>query len=204
MSKTQFLSPSIIWINNKYHFWGIGYASFDNTGTFVHYESADGKTWENQKTCSIDGIDSNLPIWHGSVSYSNEKYYFAYIESSNDSQKIYCCSSEDGINFTDNTIVIQNKSDSNWKMLYRPFLLIDNNIYELFYGVITENREWYITKSSGSDLSELEGIKSADQQRMKPLSSTVIIPSSRRRFMATETEGFENPSIFAMSMERTT
>lgn len=173
MSETEYLSPSIIWKDGKYQFWGIGYAGYKNTGTFVYYDSIDGKTWTNQQICSIDAIDNNLPIWHGSVSFSDDKYYFVYIESSNDSQNIYCCTSIDGINYIDNNVIVQNNSSSNWKMLYRPFLLIDNNDYELFYGVVTENREWYITKSSSSDLSALIGIKPADQEKMKPLSSQV-------------------------------
>ena len=173
MSKTEYLSPSIVWINNKYHFWGIGYAGFGNTGTLVHYESMDGKTWENQEVCSIEGIFDDLPIWHGSVTNSDGIFYFTYIESSNDSQKIYCCSSKDGINFSNNIILVQNSFYSNWKMLYRPFLLIEEGTYELFYGVVTENREWYITKSNGSNLLNLTGLNLTDQQKMKPLSTSV-------------------------------
>lgn len=173
MSETEYLSPSIIWKDGKYQFWGIGYEKFDNTGTVAYFESVDGKNWSNQKNCSIDGVNTNLPVWHGSVTYSIGTYYFVYIESSNDSQQIYCCQSSNGVDYEYNSVVVQNRADSNWKKLYRPFLLIDHENYELFYGVITGNNEWYITKSSGTDIHDLSGITSSDEQRMKPLESHV-------------------------------
>lgn len=173
MSETEYLSPSIIWNDGKYQSWGIGYGNYNNTGTVAYSESVDGKNWSNQKICSIDGVNTNLPIWHGSVTYSMGTYYFVYIESSNDSQQVFCCQSSNGVEFEHNAVVVQNRDDSSWKKLYRPFLLIDNEYYELFYGVITGNNEWYITKSSGTDIENLSGITSSDEQRMKPLESRV-------------------------------
>lgn len=173
MSRTEYLSPSIIWKDNKYYFWGIGYAGYNNAGKFAYLNSEDGKAWINQRDCSIDGKNDNLPVWHGSVSYSDGDYYFVYVENSSNSQNIYCCTSKDGVCFENNNVVVHNNPHSNWGMLYRPFLLVENNDYELFYGVVTENHEWYITKSNGPDLSALTGIKSEDQQKMKPLSTQV-------------------------------
>lgn len=81
MSETEYLSPSIIWKDGKYQFWGIGYGKFNNTGTVAYYESVDGKIWNNQKICSIDGVSSDLPVWHGSVSYANGKYYLCILKA---------------------------------------------------------------------------------------------------------------------------
>ena len=173
MSKADYLSPSVIWKDNKYQLWGIGYHGYNNEGTLTYYESTDGKEWINRQACSLEGITNNLPIWHGSVSYANGIYHFVYIESSNNSQRVLYSESKNGIDFVNNYVIIRNYNNSSWKKLYRPFLLINGNRYELFYGTITENNEWYITKSSGSELDNLIGINNDDLQQMKQLDSKV-------------------------------
>lgn len=180
MTSTEYLSPSVIWKDNKYQFWGIGYSSFNNTGTFVYSDSTDGKNWENQRQCTIDGADHDLPIWHGSVSFFDNEYHFVYIESSNASQKVLYCHSSDGIDFKNNSVIVENNSQSNWKILYRPFVMKENNEYVLFYGVITDNNEWYITRSIGEDITHLTGLDIADQENMKPLRSQVTDTKSMK------------------------
>ena len=98
MSDTQYLSPSIIWNGNEYQMWSIGYDLYDTTGTICYQVSKDGHNWSDPKLCSVGMKNTDIDIWHGSVTFYNDVYYLSYIDNT-DKQEVYCCTSLNGSEF---------------------------------------------------------------------------------------------------------
>lgn len=176
MKSMKHLSPAVIWSDNKYKMWAIGYDLYNTTGQFAYQESSDGKNWSETEICSIDGKDSDLKLWHGSVDYDidTKQYRFVYIPDSGNSQDVRYCISNDGIHFKNDKSAVQNSKNSLWVRFYRPCLLKYNDVNYLFYGVITEDNKWYISMSKGKSLDNLKGITEEDQKKMVNLADTVV------------------------------
>lgn len=175
MDYVSYLSPTVFWDGEKYKMWSIGFDTYETTGTFVYQESLDGTSWTKPQLCSIGRQNKQLELWHGSVFYdeTSSKYLFVYIPTSADSQSIELCTSEDGINFSESISVVNNDDSSPWNRFYRPTIMVEDNIYHLLYGVITEDNKWYISYSKGEDINNLVGITEEDASKMVSLNSTV-------------------------------
>lgn len=178
MSKTRYLSPTINWENGKYRYWGIGYSSNNTAGTFVCSESSDGKHWSAAQPCSVGGKESAIKMWHGAVTYNDGVYHLVYIDSNLDAQSVKYGRSSDGIHFVMENDIVRNSKGTLWKRLYRPDLLICNDEYILFYGVITANNEWYISMSRGKDIHTLSGISASDASKMTKLTTAITDTNS--------------------------
>lgn len=178
MDSTKYLSPTVVWNGEKYQMWGIGFDTYNTTGTFVYQESKDGFNWTDPIKCSIDGKKENLKIWHGAVTSTSSGYVFTFIETSDESQTIKFCESFNGIDFFNERSIVTNDDKTIWKNFYRPSLLIDSNKYFLFYGVVSDANEWYITFSSGSNIDNLFGLTKSDQSKMIQLDSAVTNTNS--------------------------
>lgn len=173
MSKTKYLSPTIIWDDNKYKMWGIGFDTYNTEGTFVFQESDDGKKWTTPTKCYLGNKCKDLSIWHGSVTPMKNGYGFVFIESMSESQTIEYCESIDGIHFDNQRSIVKNSMNSPWKYFYRPSLVLINNNYYLYYGVVSEANEWYISMSHGEDIDSLYGVVYSDAEKMLPIESEV-------------------------------
>lgn len=180
MSTLKYLSPTIIWREDKYCMWAIGYSLYNTEKKVVYQESVDGKNWTRPVYCSLDGSCDDWEIWHGAVTAYDNEYHFVYIDSMNDAQEIKYCKSSNGIDFKSENILLKNESAGIWKRLYRPALLVDDNRYYLFYGVINAENENYITLSSGNSMENLIGIRENDVEKMKKLDTIVTDTSSIR------------------------
>ena len=166
MSEVDYLCPSIIWKDGKYQLWQIGYDLYKTTGRIQYLESNDGFTWKNEKFCTIANDSKHIKIWHGSVNYNYDlkKYEMVYIDDGGKNDSILYCTSKDGIIF-DKPKGILNISNQ-WNRFYRPYLLYENHTYSLFYGVITNNNEWYISMNRGKDTHLLKPLTSKDKTKM--------------------------------------
>lgn len=124
---------------------------------------------ENEKFCTIANDSKNIKIWHGSVNYNCDlqKYEMVYIDDGIKNDSILYCTSKDGIVF-DKPKSILNISNQ-WNRFYRPYLLYENHTYSLFYGVITNNNEWYISMNRGKDIHLLKPLTSKDKAKMVDL-----------------------------------
>lgn len=171
MAPINYLSQSIIWEDGHYTMWGIGFGAYQTQGTFVKQISYDGKKWSKPVACSIGGKSEGLKIWHGSVSFFDNKYHFVYIDGEKENTDVYYCESNDGVHFSKLRSIKHN--DEGWNRFYRPFLLKDKDDFYLLYGTITDNNAWYISMSRGTDLDELEAIGKKDVQKMLPLTDTI-------------------------------
>lgn len=149
-------SPSIIYEDGKYKLWSIVPSNSGNefNGQLLYSESEDGYNWEEYRNCEF-GKDINLSIWHGSASKSDEGFHFVWIEDSGKSDVIKYAFSEDGINFSIPQIIVSKAAG--WKAFYRPHIIKNDSGYNLFYGVITYENEWYITLSYGASIDSLKG-----------------------------------------------
>ena len=160
----KYVSPIVIWDGSKYKLWGIGFEGQGTKGLFDYMESEDGITWSDPVHCSVNGDSKTLDMWHGDIAYNKDlkKYEFVYIDTSN--QNIYYSTSNDGLSFSKNKIILKN--DSTWTRLYRPTLVYENNQYYVIYGAIGEDNENYITMSVGKNIDNLVGINKKDISKM--------------------------------------
>lgn len=155
-------SPSIIFEDGKYKLWSIVASQNNDTtnGQLLYAESSNGFEWNDYQSCTF-GNDHHLSIWHGSVSKCDNNYHFVWIEDSGKSNVIKYAISKDGVTFSSPEIVV--KKAAGWKAFYRPHIIKNETGYNLFYGVITYENEWYIALSFGKDIKSLigynEGIK---------------------------------------------
>lgn len=170
MTQTEYLSPSIIWDGNKYQMWAIGYNLWNTEGTFVYQESGDGIHWSEPALCSIGQVYSGLDIWHGAVSKYLDTYHLVFID--NEMQQILYCSSKDGITFNEPKVVVNN--GEYWHHLYRPALLFEKNTVTCFYGIVTQENQWYISSSSGAYVDTLSGLRASSISNMIPLRDEVV------------------------------
>lgn len=170
MSPTKYLSPSIIWDGTKYQMWAIGYDLWNTTGTIVYQESLDGRNWTEPVNCYLGEKQSDIDIWHGSVTKYNDGYHMSFIDNS-DRQEILYCTSNDGIHFDAPETIISN--DGFWKNLYRPFLWFDGESYTCIYGVVNTANQWYLSISNGKTADSLLGVTSADSSKMYPLADNM-------------------------------
>lgn len=175
LSETEYLCPSVIWEDNKYKLWEIGYSG-ERLGTVRYRESDDGVIWKNTQLCAIEGRQNDWKVWHGAVSRIDNSYIFVYMDDSFCSKKLSFASSTDGICFhpCEEQLILSKK----WFSFYRPFLLKDHEIYYCYYGIIDNEGNRYISYNKGKSLCKLDGIDSSDVIRMKELSDRVPDTSS--------------------------
>ena len=169
MAQTEYLSPSVLWNGEKYQLWAIGYDLWGTEGTFVYQESMDGIHWSEPIPCAIGQTSSELDIWHGAVSEYLGIYHLAYID--NEKQQVLYCVSTDGIEFSSPEVVVDN--GGYWSSLYRPALLFHDDEITCFYGVVNQANQWYISSSSGTQVSKLSGLREQDISKMIPLQDAV-------------------------------
>lgn len=188
MDSVNYLSPSVYWNGEKYQMWSIGYDMWNTTGTFVYQESVDGMSWTEPVPCVIDGQKSELDIWHGSVYVQNGTCHFVYIGMS-EKQNVYYCSSNDGIVFGQKQVIVQN--DGVWDFFYRPALVMEQGEVACIYGVVNNANEWYLSMSTGSDISDMQGISAGDTERMHEMPDDVTDTRSLRFRVGKLTSIFE-------------
>ena len=170
MSRTEYLSPSILWDGSKYQMWTIGYDLWDTDGTFIYQESNDGVHWSTPILCSLGQSCSSLNIWHGAVNKYLGKYHFVYID--NEKQQVFYCSSDDGIAFCEPEVIVDN--GGYWNYLYRPTLLFEDESVTCFYGVVNQENQWYLSSSSGPKVTALSGLREQNISSMISLQDNVI------------------------------
>lgn len=176
MSPVQHLSPTIYWDGTKYQMWSIGYDLYSTTGTIVYQESVDGFVWSTPVLCSLGAKNTDIDIWHGSVTKHDGKYHLVFIDSS-DMQEVFYCDSSDGVHFTEPRVIVENQGY--WDRLYRPALMFDHEKVYCLYGVISHANQWFISMSSGTSFSNLTGLQDRDSVKMVPLSDS---PTNNRTF----------------------
>lgn len=157
----KWLSQSVIWKDNQYHMWGIGYDLYNNKGQCAYLSSCDGYNWTQPVLCKFNGVDNGLDMWHGGVTYIDNTFHYVYIE--NEKQAIFHCTSNDGINYTKPSLIIQNDI-LKYDYLYRPILIKEGNEFFCFYGIVNYHNQWSISFSHGFELTKMNGIRKNEIQ----------------------------------------
>lgn len=181
LTDTKYLSPSVIWENGKYKLWEIGFSNQGTQGKFVYRESYDGISWSKYRICSLNGMNADLKMWHGSVSKEGNIYHFVFVEKMVGSKLIMHCTSYDGISFSaPEELIILSKQ---WNYIYRPFLLCSDKGYACVYGVVNRDNAWYLSMNRGEELESIQGISEREIVQMKDLSDTVIDTNTLRYYI---------------------
>ena len=157
------LSPSIIYEDGRYKCWSISPSTDGGTlnGKLLYSESSNGFDWSEYRNYTFDGID-NLSVWHGSVSKGNDGFHFVWVKDSGNSSVINHSYSIDGINFVAPKPIIEKAAA--WQRYYRPYLLKTEDQFNLFYGVIIYENEWYVALSQGRQIDTLLGYNDGIKQ----------------------------------------
>lgn len=158
------VSPTIIWFHDKYIIWFIKNNSDGNY--LLSTTSYDGKEWTEFRNCKIPQIKPGM-MWHGSISFIDEHFTFVFVGNKKPfNQHIYICTSNDGYLFSAPISIVKN--NAGWRNIYRPFLLKDNNIYYLYYGIIRLDNRWLIGLSIGQTPYEFIGFNYYSEKSLKP------------------------------------
>lgn len=155
------LSPSIIYDDDMYKYWGIKPSGTTQNGHLLYMESKDGKNWSDIRECTFDGLPEIPQIWHGSVS-RDSIYRFCFIETSNSSDEILYAESRDGLSWTAPTPII--KKGIIRKQFYRPHILASNDSLYCFYGTVDINNVWKVALSTGIEAKSLNSINVGDSK----------------------------------------
>lgn len=151
-------SPTIIWNVDHYEFWGIRNDKSDINAYYM--QSHDGQSWSELIPCVIPDVEKTA-MWHGTVSFINNKYYFVWVgNSKSERNNIYYAESRDRITYTQPKCIIKN--DTGWEYLYRPCLVFDNSNWYCYYGCVRCDGRWLIGLSLGKELNSLVGYCSND------------------------------------------
>lgn len=149
------VSPSVYWNGKSYDFWCISNKEKIG-GELYHMQSIDAQIWSELQKCDVpNSLETHM--WHGSVSKYQNKYYLVWVGNGKKSKsRIYFATSQDGIHYQDSRVIIQN--DTKWAFLYRPSLIVENDRYFCFYGVVRYDGKWLISMSSGDNIEHLKGL----------------------------------------------
>lgn len=187
-------SPSVIWQNGKYKFWGIQ-NSTDSIGLF-YMESLDGYVWSHLEPCTIPEA-KETDMWHGTITPLNNGFGLVWVgKKGRAANQIFYSFSVDGKKFCHPKIIIEN--DSKWKYLYRPALLEVDGIYYCFYGVVRLDNRWMIGMSYGLQINNLQGITISDvpyDQNLVPNTAQLMLKTSFNRVI-----GMIVPSLIIAEM----
>lgn len=147
-------SPSVIYLEGRYHFWGIRH-DFVDIGLY-YMTSENGKEWSALEKCNIP-MARETDMWHGAVCFWKDRYYYVWVGWAGKARnEIYLADSMDGKNWGGTRRILYN--DAGWAYLYRPALLMEEETVYLYYGVVRHDGKWLIALSSGEDIDHLCGI----------------------------------------------
>ena len=187
----DYVSPSIIFEDNKYKMWGI-------YGKNIRYnESADGKTWsfDNERTLAVTW-NYNAP-WHLDVVHTDKGYEFLVqcynvIGGTNNEADLFYLVSEDNITFPRPQLILQKSTDPNGmdnRGIYRASFVVISGIYHVYYSYVANDTSRGIALSTGVDILKLKGYQGngrLDKSKVRvddvnglKLPRTVITPSSK-------------------------
>jgi len=156
-SKSDYLSPAIIYENGEYHMWYV------SKGYSVYYiKSSDLQQWSSATKLDIKYENSKLLTWHIDVIH-NDGIYEIVLNSFNKGENrskmnLYYSKSSDNINWETPKLLLTPSFDSeNWdnKGLYRSSLLHVDNKYYLFYSGISWSEERGVGLISGKTIDKL-------------------------------------------------
>ncbi len=155
------ISPAIIRQEN-YQMW---YVVNANQHYLVYYAtSKNGIQWENSVQCQLKGYEVNP--WHIDCQYYDDKYYILAYDFS---QKLTLWSSEDGIIFNFEKIILKAShriGDFYRTSLYRSCMLRDGENYKVYFSAGNE-RKVKIGLMRGKELHDLSVCNASKNLSMK-------------------------------------
>ncbi len=156
--KNTYLSPVIIYEENKYKTWFTNYS-----GDMKYRESSDGKSWTDAKLVNIELPGYNP--WHQDIIKTDLGYelvFCAYPKGkfNQNIQQLYYARSKNGIDFEKPMKILSPSKDDNKldnKMIYRSSILKVDGVYKIYYSAMDRKTRWHVFLTEGSDLNKLKG-----------------------------------------------
>lgn len=156
LSDTQFLSPSVIYEDNKYKLWYVSYANMYYT------ESTDGTTWTTPVKCTV--LRNIYDLWHLDI-IKTDLGYEAVIscyetDNNNGIYYLFYSKSSDGVTWSEIKLIISPSPEYiAWdnKAIYRSSIVKVGDLYKIYYSATRTGGQWYIGLTEGHSLASLRG-----------------------------------------------
>lgn len=171
--KVDYISPAIIFEDNKYKMWYV------DIGYGVKYiESNDGVHWSNPVKLNIHYNTPNMNNWHLDVIHTKNGYemLMSAFKKGQDrnTMDLYYTKSNDNVNWEPCKIILKHSTgQSAWdnRGIYRSCLVYQDGIYYVFYSGIGKNEERGLGISYGTDINNLKGLKLGDEDKFVKLTT---------------------------------
>lgn len=157
----DYVSPSIIYEDNKYKMWYI-----DKNNTLKYEESDDGLNWSDAIVIDFKYEDSKQKTWHMDVIVTEKGYelvsvaYDKWVNHNN--MSLYYSCSDNGIDNWSTAIEILKpaKGTSYWdnRGIYRSSIIYEDGIYVLYYSGTNQQLHHGIGIMYGSDIKKLNKV----------------------------------------------
>lgn len=154
-STGSYVSPSIIFEDNKYKIW------FCRPNE--RYESSDGTNWS--KTGSYSFFPINYNFWHQDIIKTDVGYELVGMETVGSNTRIIHFTSTDGIKFKFGKEIVKVLDNNKYgiKGFYKPCLVKDNGIYYLFLSINWSNGTNGMSLSISDKLNDITALKGINQ-----------------------------------------
>lgn len=165
------LSPAVIWEDGFYTMW---YSSHD--GKLYRVTSPDGSVWSQQE--ATDLAYPGYKVWHQDIIRTDLGYEIVFCAKDQDGlndnlqhQELFYAMSEDGMHWTDPVKIIsaneaEGALDNN--SIYRASLVKTSDGYRIYYGAMSNRKQWHIYLSQGESIAQLTGYGITDEKEDEP------------------------------------
>lgn len=162
-SQLDYLSPAVIYENNKYKMWTI-------TGRYkvIYSESDLGINWEPFREIEIP-FESKMNPWHLDVIHTDKGYEMLVVAFADgqdrNSMELFHTSSTDNITYSTAKVILRpSKQEFTWdnRGIYRSCFLKINGIYYVYYSGVNKKWERGTGLCFGENLEHLKGLEQHD------------------------------------------
>lgn len=162
-SKTDYLSPVVMYENKKYMVW---YVDRDKTVKYIEYDKNE-KKWTPPRLINIEYYDPTLLSWHLDVIKTNKGYEAILVAfdswQNRGKMKLYYSSSKDNIVWTKAKEILSTNNGG----IYRSSILYLNDTYYIFYSEITKTNKRGVGMVYGTSITNLNGLKLTNVEKFK-------------------------------------
>lgn len=158
--KQDYLSPAIIFEDNKYKMWFVG-----NGYKILYTESDSGTSWEPLREIYIP-FESKMNPWHLDVIHTDKGYEMVLVAFSNgqdrNTMSLFYTLSSDNISYsTAKEILSPSKQEFTWdnRGIYRACIMKKDDVYFIFYSAVNKKWERGTGISFGTKIEHLKGLE---------------------------------------------
>ncbi|WP_454659283.1 BppU family phage baseplate upper protein [Bacillus mycoides] len=162
-NKQDYLSPAIIFEDNKYKMWAVG-----NGYKVIYAESALGTNWGTFREINIP-FESPMNPWHLDVIHTDQGYEMVVVAfkdgQDRNTMSLFHSKSNDNVNYsTAKEILSPSNQEFTWdnRGIYRSSITKIDGIYYIYYSGVNKNWERGTGLTFGEHVEHLKGLDRHD------------------------------------------